>query len=68
MPFASPPRAAIMRYGPKSALSPTIGEPCGLCGGGMLAGEFTTLVRGATDKQFPGTEAHWRCASERARG
>ena len=59
----------IMKYGPKSSLSPTVGDACGMCNRPLRAGDYTTLVRGAADRQFPGTEVHWDCAARRlARG
>ena len=59
----------IMKYGPKSSLSPTVNDACGMCGRPLRAGEYTTLVRGSTDRRFPGTEVHYECAARRlARG
>ena len=61
--------ALIMKYGPKSSLSPTLGDPCGMCGRPLSAGQYTTLARGSNDHRFPGTEVHWACAARRlARG
>jgi hypothetical protein len=49
------------KYGPKSELSPTIGQPCEFCNASLLAGDFTTLLsgRGNVDDL---REVHWDCA------
>ena len=51
------------RYGPKSAVSPTVGDPCGVCGEPLLVGDYTTLVRlnHATKYGDDAVEAHWDC-------
>lgn len=59
----APRHAMRMKYGPKSALSPSVGEPCLLCGIGFCAGDYTTLLAteptgSYSDEQV---EVHWEC-------
>ena len=53
-----------MKYGPKSALSPSVGEPCILCGVAFEAGIYTTLLRTSVDRKFcdASVEVHYNCA------
>lgn len=52
-----------MKYGPKSPLSPTVGDHCLLCGVGFRPGDYTTLL--ATDPSDTycddQVEVHWEC-------
>ena len=54
----------MMKYGPKSDASPSIGTPCPRCGIPFEAGDFTTLMRSTRDSKFGNTpvEIHWDCA------
>jgi hypothetical protein len=55
----------LMKYGPKSGLSPTVGDPCPLCGTAFARGDFTTLVRQSINGKYAndGIEVHWDCAA-----
>ena len=57
----------VTKYGPKSSLSPSIGDPCPLCNGRFIAGDYTTLVRKDHKGRFAndGVEVHWDCAARR---
>jgi hypothetical protein len=52
------------KYGPKGRLSPTLGEPCAVCGVAFLVGDYTTLVRSTDGTRYAddGVEVHWDCA------
>lgn len=55
---------SFTKYGPKGSLSPTLGEPCPICGVAFQVGDFTTLIRTTRtskhgDKRI---EVHWECA------
>jgi hypothetical protein len=53
----------MTKYGPKSALSPSIGDPCPLCSRPLLVGDYTTLVARSPEHRFADSaEVHWRCA------
>jgi hypothetical protein len=54
----------LTKYGPKGSLSPSLGDPCLLCGRPMIVGDFTTLIRRPHDKRYAdhGAEVHWQCA------
>lgn len=55
---------ALTKYGPKSQLSPTIGNPCCVCGNPFAPGDFTTLVGAETPRHYidDAREVHWACA------
>ena len=57
----------LVKYGPKSDLSPTLGDPCPLCGVPFARGDFTTLVRRTAESAFAddGAEVHWTCVARR---
>ena len=57
----------LLKYGPKSNLSPSIGDPCPLCGVRFAAGDFTTLIRRTASSAFAddGAEVHWTCVARR---
>ena len=57
----------LTKYGPKSGISPTVGDPCPLCGSRFAPGEFTTLVRRTRDGRYANdaAEVHWDCAMRR---
>ena len=56
----------LTKYGPKSSLSPTVGDLCPLCGGPLATGDFTTLVRATISGKFAndGVEVHWTCVEK----
>jgi hypothetical protein len=55
----------LMKYGPKGALSPTLGDRCPLCNVPFAVGDFTALVRTAGLGKYSNdsAEAHWECAA-----
>ena len=57
----------LVKYGPKSGLSPTIGDPCPLCGVSFARGDFTTLMRTTAAGKYAddGVEVHWACRKQR---
>ena len=57
----------LTKYGPKSKVSPTIGDLCPICGVGLAPGDFTTLVRKDVGGRFANdaVEAHWDCVAKR---
>ena len=57
----------LTKYGPKSRVSPTIGDPCSLCGEKLAAGDYTTLVRSTADGRYANdaVEVHWDCVATR---
>lgn len=57
----------LVKYGPKSDLSPTIGDPCPLCGTPFRRGDYTTLIRRTAESAFAddGAEVHWTCVARR---
>jgi len=58
----------MTRCGPKGNLSPTLGDPCAVCGLPLAAGDYTTLVPGPGAGRYAnGVEAHWDCAVRRLR-
>lgn len=55
----------LTKYGPKGAYSPSLHEPCVLCGHPLAQGDYTTLIKDVLDRsRFAdnGREVHWRCA------
>lgn len=54
----------LTKYGPKEGLSPTLGDPCGLCGAPLVVGDYTTLVARSAGSRYAndGAEVHWHCA------
>lgn len=52
------------KYGPKGGWSPTLGDPCALCGKPLAVGDYTTLIKRADDARYAdhGLEVHWDCA------
>ena len=52
------------KFGPKGRLSPTLGDPCAICGEPFAVGDYTTLVRSSEGSRYvdDGVEAHWDCA------
>jgi hypothetical protein len=59
------------KYGPKSNLSPSIGDPCPLCGRLFAQGDYTTLIRRTPNGTYAddGAEVHFTCVARRlARG
>ncbi len=57
----------LTKYGPKTCISPTIGDPCPLCGAMFREGDYTTLVRRnpATRYADDAVEVHWSCMKRR---
>lgn len=57
----------LVKYGPKSGLSPTLGDPCPLCGVSFARGDFTTLLRTKPTGKYAdeGIEVHWTCAARK---
>ena len=57
----------LTKYGPKSDVSPSVGDPCALCGATFAAGDYTTLVRRDSRTRFPdnAVEVHWDCFERR---
>ncbi len=57
----------LTKYGPKSDASPTIGDPCPLCGISFVRGDFTTQVRRSREGRYANdaVEVHWSCAMAR---
>jgi len=57
----------LTKYGPKSSISPTIGDRCPLCGVAFARGDFTTLVRTNIVGKYANdaAEVHWDCAARR---
>jgi hypothetical protein len=53
------------KYGPKGPLSPSLGDPCLVCGHPLATGDFTTLVPRQFGGRYvdDGAEVHWRCAA-----
>lgn len=53
----------LTKYGPKSNVSPSVGDPCPLCGVAFAGGDYTTLVRKTIKGKFAddAVEAHWDC-------
>ena len=63
---AVPVAVSLHKYGPKSSLSPSVGDHCQFCGYPLQAGDYTTLVpRAATEAFAEADEVHWRCAKYR---
>jgi hypothetical protein len=59
------------KYGPKSRLSPSLGDPCPLCHRPFAQGDFTTLIRQTAKGNYAddGVEVHFTCVARRlARG
>jgi hypothetical protein len=58
----------MKKYGPKEALSPSLGELCPLCNKPFVVGDFTALIsvtREADKKSAYSNkpiEVHWACA------
>jgi hypothetical protein len=58
---------AVQKSGPKSPLSPSVGELCPLCNKAFKAGDFTALIS-VTSEALKGrysnrsVEVHWECA------
>jgi hypothetical protein len=59
---------ALHRYGPKEALSLSVGDPCPLCGVPFKAGDYTALVRVTSHSKYGDKriEVHWECATKPA--
>jgi hypothetical protein len=57
----------LTKYGPKSRVSPTIGDPCPFCAISLAAGDYTTLVPKGGSSRFANdaVEAHWDCIGKR---
>jgi len=57
----------LTKCGPKSGASPTIGDPCPLCGVPFARGDYTTLVRKTIKGKFAddAVEVHWDCVEKR---
>ena len=57
----------LTKYGPKSSVSPSIGDTCPLCGARFVAGDYTTLIRKDPTGRFANDaiEAHWDCVVKR---
>jgi hypothetical protein len=55
---------ALTKYGPKEALSPSIGNHCPLCGVAFKAGDYTALIRTTNHSKYGNEriEVHWACA------
>lgn len=53
-----------MKYGPKEPLSPSVGDPCQLCGRQLSVGDYTALLRRQNDRKYAdlAVEVHWQCA------
>ena len=64
------PRSGVglTKYGPKGNLSPSIGEPCSLCGVPFREGDYTTMIRATRDSKHGNVniEVHWDCATKPA--
>jgi hypothetical protein len=60
---------ALTKYGPKEALSPSIGDLCPLCGVPFKVGDYTALIRTTSHSKFGNEriEVHWECAVNPAR-
>jgi hypothetical protein len=60
-------RDTLTKYGPKSSLSPSIGDSCALCTASFAAGDYTTLVRKDQNGRFANdaVEVHWDCLDRR---
>jgi len=52
------------KYGPKSNVSPSLGDPCPLCGVPFKVGDYTAIVRTTRTSKHGNTpvEVHWDCA------
>lgn len=59
---------AITRYGPKEELSPSLGEPCPICGIPFKVGDYTALIRSTSHSKYGNQriEVHWECATKPA--
>jgi hypothetical protein len=55
----------LSKYGPKGALSPTLGDSCSICKRPLSVGDYTTLMSRSATTQYAnnGTEVHWDCAT-----
>ena len=64
------PRSSVgfTKYGPKGNLSPSIGEPCPICGVPFAVGDYTTMIRTTRDSKHGNAniEVHWDCATKPA--
>jgi hypothetical protein len=58
----------LTKYGPKGNLSPSIGDPCRLCGAALMPGDYTTLVARNARSRYAndGVEVHWDCATKQS--
>ena len=56
-----------MKYGPKSTLSPSIGDSCPMCDVRFISGDYTTLVRKDPKGRLANdaVEAHYDCVVRR---
>ena len=56
----------LTKSGPKSNLSPSLGEPCPLCGVPFQAGDYTTMIRTTRTSKHGNAniEVHWECATK----
>jgi hypothetical protein len=54
----------VFKYGPKSDLSPSLGDMCPLCGEPFRPGDYTTILRVTKASKHGNTnkEVHWDCA------
>lgn len=55
----------LTRYGPKEALSPSLGQVCPMCGISFGIGDDTALIRTTTTSRYGNAriEVHWTCAT-----
>lgn len=61
--FAAHASNMWMKHGPKSPLSPSVGEPCLLCGIEFCPGDYTTLLSTEPTDSYcdEQVEVHWHC-------
>lgn len=57
--------SVLTKYGPKEALSPSIGTECPVCGVAFQVGDYTALVRTTKHSTYGDhrIEVHWSCAT-----
>jgi hypothetical protein len=55
----------LTKYGPKESLSPSLGQPCAMCGVSFVIGDYTALIRTTTTSRYGNAriEVHWACAT-----
>ena len=63
--LASIVSTSLTKYGPKGNLSPSIGDPCGVCGRPLQPGDYTTLLGAPAKSRYSNAsvEVHWDCAT-----